>query len=544
MLRGAGLAPALVAAGGSVAAAVLTPGTANAEVLSPLSRGERRAEAFRIRRDAARDNRQRSRGLGRQQTNDDDDYPDARGSFTKALPHDAIGEVDPSAYHALRYAMESGDPDDFDLIPLDPAADRRLANPQAALAFSMTGLDSHFGRMPPAPSFTSLKTAAEMGELYWAALTREVPFRHYGSDALVGQALTDLNAFTKTVGPKSGGQVTAGTFLRGETPADLVGPFLSQLLWKPVTFGLATIEQRYPVPIASDFMTDFGSWLQIQRGAAPPAGITYDPVPRYLYNGRGLGEYVHVDQSYQAYLFGALILLGYGGAALSAGNPYLAGNQGGFITHGGAEILDLVAKAASLGLKAAWFQKWAAHRRLRPEAYGGRLQVQLDGIKDYGLPAEITGSAAIAMVQMHNGNALLPQAFPEGSPTHPAYPAGHATIAGACSTVLKAVFDEDFVFPDPVQATSDGMALDPWAGAGLTLGGEVNKLAANVSLARDTAGVHYRSDSIDGLALGEQVALAMLADDTRTYNEDFGGYELTTFDGQSVLVVDGEIHTL
>ena len=33
--------------------------------------------------------------------------------------------------------------------------------------------------------------------------------------------------------------------------------------------------------------------------------------------------------------------------------------------------------------------------------------------------------------------------------------AGHATIAGACCTVLKAVFDEQFVFPDPVQATAE-----------------------------------------------------------------------------------------
>ena len=150
----------------------------------------------------------------------------------------------------------------------------------------------------------------------------------------------------------------------------------------------------------------------------------------------------------------------------------------------------------------------------------------------------------MAAIWSQYGNALLPQAFPEGSPTHPAYPAGHSTVAGACCTVLKAFFDEQFVIPDPVEATADGQALDPWVGTDLTVGAEVNKLATNISLARDTAGVHYRSDSINGLALGEQVALAMLADETRTYNEDFGGYELTTFDGTSVLVVEGEVHEL
>jgi len=545
LLRGAGLAPALAVAGGSVASVVLPPASARAEVLSPTNSPQRRVRAVGLRRDAAHDNGQQWKRLDPQSTNDDDQRADAAGSFTKGLPHDSIGEVDPSAYDALRVALETGDPEDFELIPLDPSAQRRLVNPQAALSYALSGLDPHFGRISAAPAFTSLETAAEMGEVYWAALTRPVPFREYAVDPLVGQAVDDLNGFSQTVGPKDGGLVTADTFLRGETPGDLVGPYVSQLLWKTVPFGLSLIEQRYRVPVAADFMIDFSSWLAIQRGAAPASSIVYEPVARYIANGRALGEYVHLDQSYQAYLYAALILLGYGPAALSPLNPYLGSStQEGFSTHGEPEILDLVAKASNLGLKAAWYQKWSAHRRLRPEAYGGRLTVQLDGLADYGLPADITGSAAVAMVQSHNGNALLPQAFPEGSPVHPAYPAGHATIAGACCTVLKALFDEHFVLPDPVEATADGLALDPWMGADLTLGGEVNKLAANISLARDTAGVHYRSDGIYGIALGEQVALAMLADETRTYNEDFGGYELTTFDGRPLLIVDGEVHEL
>ena len=42
---------------------------------------------------------------------------------------------------------------------------------------------------------------------------------------------------------------------------------------------------------------------------------------------------------------------------------------------------------------------------------------------------------------MGAGNWLLPMAFPEGSPMHPSYGAGHATVAGACTTILKAWFD-------------------------------------------------------------------------------------------------------
>ncbi|MEM7163573.1 MAG: hypothetical protein AAF487_14165, partial [Bacteroidota bacterium] len=40
---------------------------------------------------------------------------------------------------------------------------------------------------------------------------------------------------------------------------------------------------------------------------------------------------------------------------------------------------------------------------------------------------------------------FLPMAFPEGSPMHPAYGAGHATVAGACVTILKAFFDTSTV---------------------------------------------------------------------------------------------------
>ncbi len=147
----------------------------------------------------------------------------------------------------------------------------------------------------------------------------------------------------------------------------------------------------------------------------------------------------------------------------------------------------------------------------------------------------------MSIIESENGTALLPMAFTEGSPTHPAYPAGHATVAGSCRTVLKAFFDESFVVPDPVVASSDGLVLLPYGGGDLTLGGEINKLASNISLGRDLAGVHYRSDGIDGILVGEQIGLAYLADISRGYNEDFGGFSLTRFDGSEVLVVDGQV---
>jgi hypothetical protein len=131
---------------------------------------------------------------------------------------------------------------------------------------------------------------------------------------------------------------------------------------------------------------------------------------------------------------------------------------------------------------------------------------------------------------------LLPQAYPEGSPLHPAYPSGHAAIAGACVTVLKAFFKESFLIPNPVQANADGLTLLPVPGPRFTIGGELNKLAANIGLGRDYAGVHWRSDTTESLKLGEAVAISILQNVKTTTNRNFAGFSLTKFDGTTVTV--------
>ncbi|MGH1342325.1 MAG: vanadium-dependent haloperoxidase [Nannocystales bacterium] len=541
ILAGATTAPAVLAAMGGTAT-MLASAPAEAEVLTPTNQIRRFRDAANLRKHAAWYQFAEAVSRPAQETNDDDDiYADYRGSFHKCLPHNDFGEVDPAAYEALRYAFDCGDPDAFDAIPLDGAADRRLANPQGALAFNLTGIDPHATRMRAAPAFASAESAAEMGEVYWHAILRDTPFADWGSSALAGDAVDDLNAFSETVGPTQGGLVTAATLFRGPTPGDLVGPYVSQFLLKDVNYGQALIEQRYNTPDSTNFMTEVADWLAVQRGSAPGASISYAAQRRYIYNARALGEYVHIDALFQAYLFAAAIGLGFGSAALDvtpySGNP----NQGAFTTLGGPDVLDSVSHVANLSLRAAWFQKWAAHRRLRPEMYAGRVHFTRTGDRNYGLPAEILNSGAVSILESENGTALLPMAFAEGSPTHPSYPAGHATVAGSCCTVLKAFFDESFVIPDPVVASSDGLSLLPYGGGDLTLGGEINKLASNISLGRDLAGVHYRSDGVDGILVGEQIGLAYLADISRGYNEDFGGFSLTRFDGSEVLVADGQV---
>ncbi|MEM9557941.1 MAG: vanadium-dependent haloperoxidase [Acidobacteriota bacterium] len=544
-LRGLGGASAATAAGLGAGSALLTPDDALADPIGPLDERQRAVRAYRVRQRAAQ--RSLRRNLPPQPCSGDDDlYADRRGSFFKTLPQNNFGEVDTAAYDAFLAALASGEQADFDVVPRSVQADRKLANPLAAYAYELTGGDGHSSRIPAAPAFASALQSAEMGEVYWQALTRDVAYRDYGSDPLVAAAVADVNRFSETVGPKIGGMVTPATLFRGETPGDLVGPFISQFLWLDVPYGPTAIEQRYNRPVVGDdFMTDLNEWLAVQRGANPSVSITFDPTPRYLSNNRGLGEWVHSDFTYQGYLNAALIMLSFGGDALCPRNPYVTSpNQGGFVTFGPAQILDLVTKAANLSLTTAWYQKWLVHRRLRPEVFGARIEFQRDGSRHYGIDSEIFHSDAVARVLAAQGNTLLPMAFAEGSPTHPSYPAGHATIAGACCTVLKAFFNESFVVPSPVEASADGLALDPWVGDDLTLGNEINKLAANIALGRDAAGVHYRTDGVDGITAGEQVAIEMLADYSTAFAETADGYELTRFDGQRILISHGVVTTL
>jgi len=132
---------------------------------------------------------------------------------------------------------------------------------------------------------------------------------------------------------------------------------------------------------------------------------------------------------------------------------------------------------------------------------------------------------------------LLPQAFPEGSPTHPAYPTGHGAVAGACITVLKFFFDGEFEIPDPKVPSSDGKSLLPYNGK-LKVNGELNKLAHNISFGHGIhAGIHWRTDTDASLLLGEAVALSVLRNRAHTYNEKFTA-ALQKLDGSTAVITN------
>lgn len=535
----------LIAAGADWVGAALRPGDANAADPAPGGGSSRQMAAFRIRQAAAR--AYVDEQIPSHQSNGDEArYPDKRASFTKTLPHNDAGEVDADAFAAFVAVLSSGDPNGFETIPRDRSAEVGLNDPQATYAFDLVGLDAAATSLDPPPAFASAQMATDMAEVYWRALTRDVPFRDYETDPLVAAAVTDLNAFTEPRTSGAGEKPTPATVFRGETRGDIIGPYLSQFLWLDIPYGIKTIEQRYTVPSrGQSFLTDYAEWLACQRGAAPRSTAAFDATLRFICSTRELAEYVHRDFSFQAYMNAALIMLALGKDALSPTNPYRGSRmQFGDITLGSKNVLSLVAQASLLGQKGAYFHKWQVHRRLRPECFAGRIETHATGRRQYDIHTDIFECDAVARVRSQHGTRLLPLAFPEGCPTHPSYPAAHACNAGACATILKAFFDADYVLPHPVEATADGSALEPWHGVELTLGTEIDKLAANIALGRDAAGVHYRSDSMRGIFVGEQQALGLLRDYSRTYNERFDGFIVRKFNGDRVRILNGEVRPL
>ena len=413
------------------------------------------------------------------------------------------------------------------------------------------------------------------------------------------------------------GEFDAQTIFRGSSPGVEVGPYLSQFLLIGntdlngggsvadglISYGALQVNQKVPVAKPGlDYMTDMTSYVDVQRGLRPStetyvlkngqaAEARDRPAQRFISTPRDLATYVHYDALYEAYLNACLILLAMGtpfdpafdhlsGVGVAAGNASTRRNAGGFALYGGPHILNLVTEVSTRALKAVRFQKFNNHIRLRPEALAARVELtrlasdpkwleKLDGpvpkavlnhVSKFKDALEANGTLA-AVSGLGAGNYLLPMAFPEGSPMHPAYGAGHATVAGACVTILKAFFDTSAIlarscdgkvsfkrlakddipvtFRAPELSTlapDCGLVCSDTPNHCLTLEGELNKLAANISIGRDMAGVHYFSDYYDSLRMGEEIAIGILEEQALTYSTDPFVLSLPTFDGDVVRI--------
>jgi hypothetical protein len=585
----------------STSAATASPGVAifdnfNTGESSRARRIDERRLAAREVRDEAGELAARRRHDEHANNNDEVAYPATPlvGSYSKSLQHDALGDPVPASYASLLRALQSEDPGDFEEIMLASGTPLKLTNPQAGLAFDIAGPDAQELTMPPAPRFDSEEAAHEAGELYWMAVARDANFATYSTDPAITAAINSLNSEF----PRFGGTapVTAQNIFRGIFPGEQVGPYVSQFLLKGntdtrkpnglgrdanegfVSHGAQVNDQRIIPALANlDYLTGFAGWLEVQNGVDKRGLDQFDTTRRFIRNLRDGATYVHFDQVINAYYNAAWILMteptGNQSALVAGvtGRPQIdlefpknRGNfydppgtamdsrtQVGFATFGPIHLLQVLGEVLGRSLRAVWWQKWGVHRRLRPEEYGGRVHNHITGARTYPLHASITTSLSSGGLAPYFGQLgdrfpsyLLPQAYPEGAPTHPAYGAGHATGSGACATILKAFFDETTPIENPVRTSLDGLSLAAYTGADagqMTVGGELNKLAGNVAIFRNAAGVHWRSDYTESLPFGEAIAIRLLQEMSLGFNEDDAFFQLTKFDGQTIRIFDGKV---
>lgn len=479
------------------------------------------------------------------------------GSFHKGLPHDTttgslINNID---FENMRKGLLKNDQVLLNSVPLAPGSIVKLVNPLASLATNLIGAPQNTLYLPVPPTLSSDAGGADLIENYSMCMARDVPFINYGTDSTIA-TLLDLNHMNKpdilaNLPYKLPGPFTPKTLFRGNYIGAGIGPYISQLLLLLCPMGPALMPQIYFTPVARQLPVTNANrveWgingpemiivengqIELLPGLSPaltvlPANATR----KYLFCGRGLAEAVHIDSAYQFYYQGANILAKLG-AVQNPGFPVYA-NQTPFITEEALpSALTAISTVTQISLLQAWYYKWQVFRRLRPEVFSLWVDNVINGTVsnagNYDISNVVFSNGVLADIFGLYGAYTLPQCFPEGSPSHPSYPAAHSVCAGANVTVLKILFDAERLWsslpgvasgllsggiPGPIQADATGSNLVAYTDSDastMTIAGELNKLAYNVGLGRDQGGVHTRSDSISGLELGEVVGIKFMED--------------------------------
>ena len=459
--------------------------------------------------------------------------------------------------YQLLVAMEAGDQDALNQISLGGA--RRLVNTQASFASELVGGVPYGFTMPTPPDVASRWAACEMAEVYEMCIAADIPFTTLNNSgetsAAADRAVATMNAFGADFkGPVDSGttQVTRKTLFRGNTDGCQFGPYVSQFFMHDFNLGLNPVTQKYYFETGAYGITE-ANYLEIAKGNKP-VPQTQSPSPLRPFTPRGLASVVHVDFVYQFFYYAAQIILNGGVPRHGAYTDIYP--DAAFVTNGGVVVVaTAMADVTKNALTATWVHKWRNHMRLRPEEMAARVVKQEDGVLTGVIHPDLYTVAANTIQAVKDFNAplggeakaWLPLNYCEGSPTHPSYPAGHATIAGACATILKMIFADipwanmagDF---SNVYESVDGDALSAYSGGdtgAMTLHSELNKLASNCAIGRNMAGVHYRADGDYGLDLGEKIAIQYYEDYLSRQIEPYGAISFKKFDGTTHVIASG-----
>lgn len=329
-----------------------------------------------------------------------------------------------------------------------------------------------------------------MLNVYWMALLRDVPFNSYDTEDLALEAKAELARFHGVEGFELGEYSFAPGRWQYDEAAN-TGSYVSQFLLDDPDIPY---DGHHAVQV---FNRDIGKTTQevaaIQSGDSYPAQRKVGKHLPVAQSGRTLAMSVRNDWPAMHWINAYI-------AGLSLGLPinpeWESGNGHATWQRGGPpHITALITDAMHKGMDSGFPMKWN-FCRLRPISLAARLNDQLVNDNNWGFEDDLINSQAVRLTRQRQGNALLSQAYE--NPPHPAYPAGHATCAGAGATILRSVF-KDGPYPTPTGRRY-----------GLTIHGELIKLATNECAGRMWAGIHYDSDNWLGLPTGEDAARELL----------------------------------
>lgn len=444
------------------------------------------------------------------------------GIYSKGLPHDKNGFV--SISELEKYLTALNKQSVFLLNKVAKGGTLKQTDPISAWSNDVPCLLT----CDKLPKLCSNRYATQLLEVYAMFLARDKVFKEYDNDGVISDIITHMKTLDKYEGLKP---ITANTLFRGSGNGVIDGPYISQFLYKDYKEGGIIYDQKYEPYSLKDYMKTMNTAVSAQNGIITETFIAKLP-KRYIITGRDLATYVHLDEPYLLFYRTALVLFKEQ-YDMNPGIP-INTNNAPFNNYGKVDVLTSLGTVTRLALLSAWCIK---NRTvfLRPEAGGIILERKRLDIEECKNPelSDIIENPLLEMVKDITGNYLLPQVYVEGSPTHPSWVSGHATISGACITILKFFFDgnSNITLYEP---DITGSYLVPTDGTS-TVSKELNKLASNCGLGRNWAGIHYRMDMHDGILLGERVALKFLKEHICNYPQKFK-VKLKLYSGEEVCI--------
>lgn len=448
------------------------------------------------------------------------------GYYSKGLLHDMNGYVNRDQFSHLLKRLN----DPFNIPPIKLMGKMKLEEPCAAMGMELFGVNNGCTKCQVPPDFNSHTTGWEMAELYGMCLLRDVKFTDYTTSNKVKEVINSLHTLTGY--PKTSPE----TLFRADTLGDMQGPYVSQFLLADFNMGPQAGNQKIKVSRPeADYLTTRDAMLAAQNGLTIEESLGSLSQPRYLTTLRDGCSWVQADYPTQSAMQAAMVLLKMNTPKnpMSPSRVNPDSSETSFVNFGPVDLFESINRVARMAFLTCWNRKWD-FMRIRPEAMSILIDnVMTTGRNPHEIDEEILSTTILKNIKNKQGSYLLSQTHPTGCPTHPAYPSGHSVICGASITVVKAFFDCTGYMPEMIPAIDGQTLID--TGHKLNINDELNKLASNVGTFRCSAGYHYRSDNIEGLKLGEHIAIEFLRIMKKRYALG-GGYTLKKRDGSTICI--------